>query len=73
MDISGDWHLALAKVMPVAFEEFSDAAQKLIQKAVLAERERCAKIAEAAVIHGHAVQAPSCAMIAKRIRDGTTS
>lgn len=33
------------------------------------ERERCAKIAESMVIEGHAVQAPSCAAIAKKIRE----
>lgn len=36
---------------------------------VAEERERCAKIAEAMTIPGHSVQAPSCAEIAKRIRE----
>lgn len=40
----------------------------MIEKYSLAERERCARIAEAATIPGHSVQAPSCAFIAAEIR-----
>ena len=36
------------------------------------ERDRCARIAEAASIPGHSVQEPTCREIAKRIREGQT-
>lgn len=37
---------------------------------VLAERERCALVAEGMAIHGHNVQEPSCREIARKIREG---
>lgn len=37
---------------------------------VMAERERCALVAENAAILGHNVQEPTCREIARKIREG---
>ena len=44
--------------------------EEICLAAAAAERERCAKIAEAATIPGHSIQAPSCIEIARKIREG---
>ena len=46
---------------------------QVVSFAMMEERERCARIAEAMAIPGHSVQAPSCVEIAKAIREGRTS
>lgn len=48
----------------------SKEVEHIVTDAIARERERCAKVAEAMAIQGHAVQEPSCLEIAKRIREG---